>query len=63
MKQKTQMLNSCAVTVLLICTFVFTYVKSQFSHDVAQFKVDICYSQERKKQSVTQKNLSGVIVV
>ena len=30
---KTKVLISCAATVHLICAFVFTYAKSQFSHD------------------------------
>ena len=34
---KTKVLMSCLVTAQLICTFVFAYAKSMFSHDVAQF--------------------------
>ena len=29
-------LISCAVTAQLICAFVFTYAKMQFSHDMAK---------------------------
>ena len=32
---KTKALISCAVTVQLICTFVFAYAKSWSSHDAA----------------------------
>ena len=32
---KTKALISCAVTVQLICTFVFAYAKSCFFHDKA----------------------------
>ena len=32
---KTKALNRWAVTVQLICAFVFAYAKSRFSHDVA----------------------------
>ena len=32
---KTKLRMSCAVTVQLICTFVYVYVKSRFSHDAA----------------------------
>ena len=32
---KTKALISCAVTVQLICIFVFTFAKSRFSHDAA----------------------------
>ena len=32
---KTKALNSCAVTMQLICTFVFAYAKCRFSHDAA----------------------------
>ena len=31
---------SCLVTTQLICTFVFAYAKSTFSHDAAQKTVD-----------------------
>ena len=34
---KTKALNSCTVTVQLICAFVFAYSKSRFSHDTAYF--------------------------
>ena len=30
---KTKALISCAITAKLICTIVFTQVKSRFSHD------------------------------
>ena len=33
---KTKMQISCTVTVQLICTFVFAFVNSIFSHDVAR---------------------------
>ena len=33
---KTKTLISCAVTVQLICAFVFAYAKSRFSHEAAQ---------------------------
>ena len=32
---KTKTLISCAVSLQLICVFVFTYAKSRFSHDAA----------------------------
>ena len=32
---KTKALISCAITAQLICTFVFAYLKSRFSHDAA----------------------------
>ena len=38
---KTKVMISCAVTVQLICVFVFAYAKSQFSHDTAH-KVSFC---------------------
>ena len=31
------MLISCMVSMQLICTFVFAYVKIRFSHDAAHF--------------------------
>ena len=34
--RKTKALISFAVTVKLICVFVFAYAKSRFSHDAAQ---------------------------
>ena len=34
---KTKALISFAVTVKLICIFVFAYAKSRFSHDAAHF--------------------------
>ena len=34
---KTKALISFAVTVKLICVFVFAYAKSRFSHDVAHY--------------------------
>ena len=36
---KTKVLISFAVTAKLICTFVFAYVKIQFSHDAAHMTV------------------------
>ena len=36
---KTKTLISFAVTAKLICIFVFTYAKSQFSHDEAQIQI------------------------
>ena len=38
---KTKTLISCAVTAQLICTFVFAYAKSRFSHDAAYFFIDV----------------------
>ena len=35
---KTKALISCAVTVQLICVFVFPDAKSRFSHDSAHFR-------------------------
>ena len=32
---KTKVLISCAVTMQLICVFVFAYAKRRFSHDAA----------------------------
>ena len=34
---QTKALISCAVTVQLICAFVFAYAKRWFSHDAAHF--------------------------
>ena len=34
---KTKVVISCVVTAQLICTFVFDYAKSRFSHDSAHF--------------------------
>ena len=36
-RAKTMALISCAVTMQIVCTFVFAYAKSRFSHDVAHF--------------------------
>ena len=33
---KAKALISCLATMQLVCAFVFAYVKSRFSHDVAQ---------------------------
>ena len=38
---KTKALMSCAVTVQLICAFVFAYAKSRFSYDAAHVFSDI----------------------
>ena len=38
---KTKVLISCAVTAQLICTFVFAYAKSRFSHDTAHIVCSI----------------------
>ena len=38
---KTKALISFEVTEKLICVFVFAYAKRWFSHDVAQFVLDI----------------------
>ena len=38
---KTETLISCAVTVQLICTFVFTYAKSRYSNDAAHISLYI----------------------
>ena len=38
---KTKLLINCTVTAPLICTFVFAYTKSRFSHDKAQFIIQI----------------------
>ena len=35
---KTKALISCTVTMQLICTFLFEYAKSRFSHDAAQIR-------------------------
>ena len=35
---KIKVLVSCAVIAQLICTFVFAYAKSMFSHGTAQLK-------------------------
>ena len=40
MQQKTKALISYRVTLKLICTFVFSYAKSKFSHDEAHFRPD-----------------------
>ena len=41
---KTKALISCAVTMPLICDFVFTYAKSGFSHDVAHLTTGVVNS-------------------
>ena len=41
---KTKALISFAVTAKLICVFVFAYVKSRFSHNVAHIPRDITHS-------------------
>ena len=33
---KTKALISCAVTVQLVCAFIFTHAKIRFSYDMAQ---------------------------
>ena len=38
-KQKTNVLISCTVTVQLICAFVFVYATVRFSHEGAHMKV------------------------
>ena len=38
---KTKALISCAVTVQLICAFVFAYAESRFSHEAAQIMANI----------------------
>ena len=35
--ENKKVLISCTVIAQLICVFIFTYVKSRFSHDAAQF--------------------------
>ena len=41
---KAKALISCPVTAQLICTFVFAFVKSRFSHDVTRMSYGIVYS-------------------
>ena len=48
---KTKVQISCAVTVQLICVFVFAYAKSRFSHNEAQSKDNVC--------QISIKNKSG----
>ena len=48
------MLISCAVTIQLICVFVFASAKSGFSHDVAQL-IDTSFS-------VLHKSMLWVII-
>ena len=47
---KTKALISFAVTVKLICFFVFAYAKSRFSHDAAQliYQYDVHFSHDLK---------------
>ena len=45
---KTNALISFAVTVKLICVFVFAYAKSQFSHDAAHFLLVLLDQQNQK---------------
>ena len=47
---KSKALISCTVTAKLICTFVFTYTKSRFSHYVAQmtFLFSLCNRKLKK---------------
>ena len=46
---KTKALISCTVTARLICTFVFAYAKSRFSHEAAQI---ICIESAHQKTSL-----------
>ena len=55
---KTKALISCAVTVQLICVFVFAYAKSRFSHDVAQL---ICSTSVGPDSSVYEIQLKHLI--
>ena len=53
--------DKLCITVQLICTFVFAYAESRFSHDAVQIIVrDLCkYSESNKSCCVTKpKNLS-----
>ena len=43
------MLISCAVTVQLICVFVFAYAKSRFSHEAAHILHKSGTTSERQK--------------
>ena len=55
---KTKALISCVVTAQLICGFVFAYVKSWFSHDVAH----IIARKNRQEMSPSRENLwSGLL--
>ena len=45
------MLICCAVTVQLICAFVFAYAKNRFSHDVAHIAwACYCLMQGQEKE-------------
>ena len=46
---KTKALISFAVTVKLICIFVFAYAKSQFSHEAAHTVSHFSYAPLRQK--------------
>ena len=47
---KTKTLISCAVTAKLICTFVWAYAKSRFSHDAAQLPLKIIRLMKKTKK-------------
>ena len=51
---KTKALISCAVTVQLICSFVFTYAKIWFSHGAAQIILRVFKSLLAKIQYISQ---------
>ena len=53
-KAKTKALISCAVTAQLICAFVFTYKKIQFSHNEAH--LFFCISMYMSAHTVGENN-------
>ena len=60
---KTKALISCAVTAKLICTFVWAYAKSRFSHDAAQLPLKIIRLMKMtKKDCCNYKNKKSIII-
>ena len=56
-------LISCAVTVQLICVFVFAYAKIWFSHDSAHIKQSLSLSLFNCKFQVSlQKHISRILL-
>ena len=58
---KTKALISCTVTAQLICSFVFVYVKSRFSHDAAHNieprheKTNVLHMRKQLRRSASRK--------
>ena len=63
---KTKALIRCAVTAQLICTFVITFVKTQFSREVAhmqnKFTSETCASRSYDEKQNSPTNWLAVLV-